>query len=228
MKCLKSPILNLKKFSEFAASYIQKLYDALKCEPDLLKSVLKLFSDYRDKFDGANQADTDGNSSAGSEPMDINSLDADLMSIELYKSMCEKLLRYPALSSEFLLFLTPYQAACIGKYPEYAMLTRAFDFVNIVQIYFAKQPSRLAKLTQAMMDMVSDPCVTLESAQTIMTPVLKGHPLIMDMFLQILPSGKPPDRWVEIFEKYFCYCGNFDKFGSKMVVRNNFWTKNTF
>lgn len=195
-KILKKNFLNIsfEKFLEFATSYIQKLYDALKCEPDLLKSVLKLFSDYRDKFDGANHLDTDGNSSTGSEPLDMNPIDADQMSIELYKSMCDKLFRYPELSSEFLLFLTPYQAACIGKFPEYAMLTRAFDFVNIVQIYFAKQPSRLAKLTQAMMDMVSDPFVTLESAQTIMTPVLKGHPLIMDMFLQILPPGKPPDR----------------------------------
>ena len=68
------------------------------------------------------------------------------------------------------------------------------EFVNVAQIYFAKQPSRIAKMMQAITQLSSDTQITLEHIHATMGPILKGHPLVMDLFLQILPTAKPPDR----------------------------------
>lgn len=126
--------------------------------------------------------------------MEKTAKDKDTMTINLYRDICEKLREYPELCTDFLLFLKPHQAAMIDKSVEYIMLQKMNEFVNVAQIYFAKQPSRIAKMMQAITQLSSDTQITLEHIHATMGPILKGHPLVMDLFLQILPTAKPPDR----------------------------------
>lgn len=120
--------------------------------------------------------------------------DKDVITIDLYRDVCEKLHEYPELCTDFLLFLKPHQAAMMDKSVEYIMLQKMSEFINVAQIYFAKQPSRIAKMMQAITQLSSDPQTTLENIHMTMGPILKGHPLVMDLFLQVLPTAKPPER----------------------------------
>lgn len=120
--------------------------------------------------------------------------DVDKLAVDLYRDVCDKLHEYPDLCSDLLLFLTPQQAAMINMSEEHTMLLKMTEFVNVTQMYFAKQPSRIGKVMQAITQMTSDAYITAENAQNIMGAALKGHPLVMDMFLQALPTLKPPDR----------------------------------
>lgn len=193
-------------FPEFAASFIQKI--GMKVEskdPELYRTVFKLFLDYSEKIENIDQnsgndyflnenaSPADGKNLQATERKDI---DRDKLAVELYKEVNKKLHEYPDLLSDFLLFLTPHQAALADKSVEHTHLLKMREFVQVTEMYFAKQPSRIGKVMQAMTQVSSDPFVTIETAQTAMGAALKGHPLIMDLFLQILPAGKPPERYL--------------------------------
>lgn len=182
--------------------------------------TVKLFLDYNERIDALNQAETEelchaerlreeksvcsnaideqsSNTRSHMESLDSterNKVSKDSLTIDLYNDICERLTDYPELHSDFLLFLKPHQAAMIGKSVEHTMLQKMNDFVDIAQIYFAKQPSRLSKVMQAITQLASDTRVDLEKVNSVMGPLLKGHPLVMDTFLQLLPNGKPPER----------------------------------
>lgn len=165
--------------------------------PDILKIVIKLILDYNDKIENLEHEMSFSKkyeSSEMQEVMERNMITRDTLAIDLYQNIYDKLRDFPDLCSDLLLFLKPHQAALIGKSEEYIMLQKMSEFLNIIQVYFTKQPSRLAKIMQAITQLSSDPHVTLENVHNIMTPLLKAHPLIMDKFLQILPNGKPPER----------------------------------
>ena len=168
--------------------------------PETFRSVIKLYLDYIEKLDSINQMETDlsspnepSSSQSGNIRGDI-AKDKDTVAINLYWDVCEKLHAYPELCTDFLLFLKPHQAAMMDKSVEYIMLQKMSEFINVAQIYFAKQPSRIAKIMQAITQLSSDPQTTLEQVHTTMSPILKGHPLVMDLFLQIIPTAKPPER----------------------------------
>ncbi|XP_012272337.1 GON-4-like protein isoform X2 [Orussus abietinus] len=208
------------KATKFAASYFQKLHLTLEStNPDTFKAVIKTYLDYNDKLDAINQVDIeefphDESDALGKDSKRVNSsVIKDKLAIDLYKEICEKLVGYPEMCTDCLLFLTPHQAALIDKSVEHLMLQKMSEFVNVAQIYFAKQPSRLAKVMQAITQLASDPYVTLEKAYAVMGPVLKGHPLVMDMFLQVLPNGKPPESLFasHLFENLTCPLGPHDK-----------------
>lgn len=168
--------------------------------PETLRSVIKLYLDYCEKLDSINQIENELSFSSPSRSLQNEQIventakDKDAMTIDLYRNVCKKLREYPELCTDFLLFLKPHQAAMINKSVEYVMLQKMSEFVNVAQIYFAKQPSRIAKMMQAITQLSSDPQITLEHIHTTMSPILKGHPLVMDLFLQILPTAKPPER----------------------------------
>lgn len=188
-------------YTEFAASYLQKLHLTLEfSSPEIFRSVIKLYLDYYEKLESINQMENELHFSSTSQSLqneeikEINAKNKDAITINLYRNVCEKLHEYPELCTDFLLFLKPHQAAMIDKSVEYIMLQKMSEFINVVQIYFAKQPSRIAKIMQAITQLSSDPQTTLEHVHTAMNPILKGHPLVMDLFLQILPTAKPPER----------------------------------
>lgn len=151
-----------------------------------------MYLDYTDKLDSINQAVTD--SPPNKETLQDSAIQKDILTVRLYEDICKKLQDYPEMCTDLLLFLKPHQAAMIDKSVEYMMLQKMNDFVRVAQIYFAKQPSRIAKMMQAITQLSTDPHTTLENVHTIMSSVFKGHPLVMDLFLQILPTAKPPER----------------------------------
>lgn len=186
---------------EFAASYLQKLHLTLEAHnPEIFRAVIKLILDYSEKVDSLNQTIIESTfpeesfSQKSKEILQNNAKEKDILVIKLYQDICKKLENYPEICRDFLLFLKPHQAAMIGKSIEYMMLQKMNDFVHVAQIYFTKQPSRIAKMMQAITQLSSDPHTTLENVHTVMGPVFKGHPLIMDLFLQVLPTAKPPER----------------------------------
>ncbi|KAJ8670119.1 hypothetical protein QAD02_001378 [Eretmocerus hayati] len=211
-----------ERSTKFAASFIQKVHVRLESkDPELFRSILKTFSDYSEKLESQKigkkkdlfVVETDPLELKHSQVTEKNEENEDRLLVNLYREICEKLHDYPDLCSDFLLFLTPHQATLIDKSTEYTMIMKMKEFVNVTQMYFAKQPSRIAKVMQAIQQMVSDPIITLENAQSIMSTALKGHPLILDMFLQVLPSGKPPDSLfaAHMFENLICPVGPTDK-----------------
>lgn len=168
--------------------------------PETFRAVIKLYLDYNDKLESINQTVIDSpfleelHSSPNKETLQNNAIQKDMLTVKLYEDICKKLQDYPEMCTDFLLFLKPHQAAMIDKSVEYMMLQKMNDFVRVAQIYFTKQPSRIAKMMQAITQLSSDPHTTLEKVHTIMSSVFKGHPFVMDLFLQILPTAKPPER----------------------------------
>lgn len=170
---------------------------------ETLKAVIKSYSEYSDKFDNINQivADNISQENASLEKSILQKErqkrireEKDILMINLYKELCNHLRDYPELRSDFLLFLKPYHAAMIDESTQHTMLQKMNEFMNVAQIYFAKQPSRLARIMKAITQLASDRYVTMSDVHAAMDPILRGHPLVMDMFLQVLPTGKPPDR----------------------------------
>ncbi|XP_076303648.1 gon-4 like protein muscle wasted [Lasioglossum baleicum] len=215
-----SPLNEEERGSKFAASYLQKLHLTLEStSPDVFRSVVKLYLDYYEKLDSINQMESE--LSFSNEPgvpqnekiMEQTTRDKDAIAINLYQDVCEKLHEYPELCTDFLLFLKPHQAAILDKSVEYIMLQKMSEFINVAQIFFTKQPSRIAKMMQAITQLSSDPQTTLEHVHSIMSPILKGHPLVMDLFLQVLPTAKPPESLFasHMFENFTCPVGPHDK-----------------
>ncbi|KAG5313409.1 GON4L protein, partial [Acromyrmex insinuator] len=215
-----NPLTEEEREAKFAASYLQKLHLILESnDPETFKAVIKLFLDYSEKLDSINHTVTDPSITDGSEDfptnkqIEDNAIKKDILTIQLYQEICKKLQNYPEVCTDFVLFLKPHQAAIIGKSAEYMMLQKMNDFVHVAQIYFAKQPSRIAKMMQAITQLSSDPCTTLENVYAVMNTVFKGHPLVMDLFLQILPTAKPPESLFapHMFENMTCPLGPYDK-----------------
>lgn len=215
-----NPLNEEERSSKFAASYLQKMHLILEPNnPEIFRSVIKLYLDYYEKLDSINQMECESSCSNASSPSQSEKVteeatkDKDTIAVNLYRDVCEKLHEYPELCTDFLLFLKPHQAAMIDRSMEYIMLQKMSEFINVAQIYFAKQPSRIAKMMQAITQLSSDPQTTLEHVHATMGPILKGHPLIMDLFLQILPAAKPPDSLFasHMFENLTCPVGPHDK-----------------
>ncbi|KAG7203190.1 hypothetical protein KM043_010297 [Ampulex compressa] len=215
-----NPLNVERRESKFAASFLQKLHLTLESNnPEAFRGVVKLFLDYNEKIDNENRTESEisfpiaSTSMDTKDPLEKNVVDKDLIMIDLYQNVCTRLQDYPELCSDFLLFLKPHQAAMINKSVEYMMLQKMSEFVNVAQIYFAKQPSRIAKMMQAITQLSSDPHTTLENVHAIMGPILKGHPLVMDLFLQALPTAKPPESLFapHMFENLTCPLGPHDK-----------------
>ncbi|XP_076751273.1 gon-4 like protein muscle wasted [Xylocopa sonorina] len=215
-----NPLNEEERSSKFAASYLQKLHLMLESNnPEIFRSVIKLYLDYYEKLDSINQMVNELSFPDTSRLLENEKImekiakDKDAITIDLYRDVCDKLREYPELCTDFLLFLKPHQAAMMDKSVEYIMLQKMSEFINVVQIYFAKQPSRIAKMMQAITQLSSDPQTTLEQVHATMGPILKGHPLVMDLFLQILPTAKPPESLFasHMFENLTCPVGPHDK-----------------
>ncbi|XP_032663668.1 uncharacterized protein LOC116840701 isoform X2 [Odontomachus brunneus] len=215
-----NPLTEEERETKFAASYLQKLLLILESNnPETFRAVIKLYLDYSDKLENINQTVIDSpfleelHSSPNKETLQNSAIQKDILTVKLYEDICKKLQDYPEMCTDFLLFLKPHQAAMIDKSVEYMMLQKMNDFVRVAQIYFTKQPSRIAKMMQAITQLSSDPHTTLEKVHTIMSSVFKGHPLVMDLFLQILPTAKPPESLFapHMFENLTCPLAPCDK-----------------
>ncbi|KAL7301271.1 hypothetical protein TKK_0006010 [Trichogramma kaykai] len=203
-----------ERSTKLATSFIQKCHLVLEPkDPELFKAIMNLFQEFETKAEKIKPQSPTNNASSSDDTAAQTELTCDDLSINLYKNICEKLVDYPELCSDFLLFLSPQQAAQIDKSVEYIMMQKMRNFISIAQMYFVKQPSRISKLMQAINQLAVDPNINLEMAQSIMGTALKGHDLIMDLFLQCLPTGKPPESLFadDMFEQLVCPVGPPDK-----------------
>ncbi|XP_014484271.1 PREDICTED: uncharacterized protein LOC106749390 isoform X2 [Dinoponera quadriceps] len=212
-----NPLTEEERETKFAASYFQKLLLTLESNnPEVFRAVIKLYLDYSDKLDRTvcdSPPFLEELHSPNKETLQNRPIQKDILTVKLYENICKKLQSYPEMCAVFLLFLKPHQAAMIDKSVEYMMLQKMNDFVRVAQIYFAKQPSRIAKMMQAITQLSTNPHTTLANVHTVMSSVFKGHPLVMDLFLQVLPTAKPPESLFasHLFENLTCPLGSCDK-----------------
>lgn len=116
---------------------------------------------------------------------------------DLYKKL-EKVLHpnHPDLVDEFLTFLTPSQAAEVGKLMPYFVMTRMSMFLRKLELYFKNQPSHMKKIYRCLNELTDCSNVSLEKVKSSVLPLLKGNKHLCDWFLQIFPSEPPPQRYM--------------------------------
>lgn len=113
--------------------------------------------------------------------------------LELVKNINAILTKYPELCEEFLAFLTPNQAHLLGKFVPYFMLTNMTLFLRKLEIYFKDQPSQVKKIYKSLEQLSECLNLTMEKIKTTILPLLKGNALLMEWFLQLFPTEKPPN-----------------------------------
>ncbi|XP_053658027.1 uncharacterized protein LOC128707105 [Anopheles marshallii] len=107
---------------------------------------------------------------------------------------------YPQLVDAFLTFLLPGQAAQIGKFLEHFILTNMGDFLEKLNVFFAKQPSQIKKIHACLNELSNEPDVTMEQVKMKVLPLLKGSTLLTEWFLQLFPGERPPESPISDYE----------------------------
>uniref|UniRef100_A0A182JKY1 Uncharacterized protein n=1 Tax=Anopheles atroparvus TaxID=41427 RepID=A0A182JKY1_ANOAO len=100
---------------------------------------------------------------------------------------------FPELVDMFLTFLLPGQAAEVGRFFEHFILTNMNDFLEKLNIFFAKQPSQIKKVHACLNELSNEPNVTMDQVKLKVLPLLKGSTLLSEWFLQLFPSERPPE-----------------------------------
>ncbi|XP_053597037.1 uncharacterized protein LOC103572896 isoform X2 [Microplitis demolitor] len=128
-----------ERATKSAESFFQQLHMTLESSnPELLRLVIKLCTDYNEKKEKLNETVNE----TREQQEKTNDL-LDQLAINLYKEITQLLKGYPSLCDVFLLFLKSHQAAMINKLEEHMMSQKMQEFINAAQVYFAKQPSRM-------------------------------------------------------------------------------------
>ncbi|XP_049534014.1 uncharacterized protein LOC125950247 [Anopheles darlingi] len=112
----------------------------------------------------------------------------------LYRQI-EQLLseEFPDLVDMFLTFLLPGQAVAVGKFMEHFILTNMNDFLEKLNIFFAKQPAQIRKIHACLNELSNEANVTMEQVKQRILPLLKGSTLLSEWFLQLFPTEAAPD-----------------------------------
>uniref|UniRef100_A0A182FQW3 Uncharacterized protein n=1 Tax=Anopheles albimanus TaxID=7167 RepID=A0A182FQW3_ANOAL len=112
----------------------------------------------------------------------------------LYRQIEELLSEeFPDLVDMFLTFLLPGQAVAVGKFMEHFILTNMNDFLEKLNIFFAKQPAQIRKIHACLNELSNEPNVTMEQVKQRILPLLKGSTLLSEWFLQLFPTEAAPD-----------------------------------
>uniref|UniRef100_A0A182SYC5 Myb-like domain-containing protein n=1 Tax=Anopheles maculatus TaxID=74869 RepID=A0A182SYC5_9DIPT len=107
---------------------------------------------------------------------------------------------FPQLVDMFLTFLLPGQAAQVGKFFEHFILTNMSDFLEKLNVFFAKQPAQIKKIHACLNELSNEPEVTMEQVKLKVLPLLKGSTLLTEWFLQLFPGERPPESPVSDYE----------------------------
>lgn len=124
----------------------------------------------------------------------LSEFESDQSPLELFKNI-DSMLRskYPDIAEEFLAFMTPEQAQAMGKFVPYFMLTNMTLFLRKLEVHFKDQPSQVKKIYRSLNEMCECLNLTMEKIKTAIIPLLKGNQLLIDWFLQLFPTEKPPN-----------------------------------
>lgn len=110
---------------------------------------------------------------------------------ELFRRVTEIFEHYPELGEEFLAFLLPEQAMECGKFMEYIILTKMRSFCRKLEVYYSKQPSHLHKIYSSLAALASNNEATMDDLRNTILPLLKNNSLLVNMFLELMPTEAP-------------------------------------
>lgn len=120
---------------------------------------------------------------------------------DLYKEIRTLFACHTDLSEDFIAFLTPDQALECGVFMNHLLLTTMSDFLNLIDIYFAKSPQQIKKIHSVLESIATKPNITSEYVINTILPLLKGNPVLKDYFVQLLPDSRPPDSFLTDYEE---------------------------
>lgn len=164
-----NPNIEEDKANNFAQAYFDKVHERLETEnPCTYQKFMEVLSDY----------------------------DPTKPITELWENIETILSNHPDLCEEFLTFLTPEQAKLIGKLVPHFLMANMSLFLRKLEIYFNNQPAQLRKIYNSLTELANMPDIKMEQVKGIILPLLKGNGLLIDWFLQMFPSEKPPERYV--------------------------------
>ncbi|XP_049282001.1 uncharacterized protein LOC125763192 [Anopheles funestus] len=107
---------------------------------------------------------------------------------------------FPQLVDAFLTFLLPGQAAQVGKFFEHFILTNMGDFLEKLNVFFAKQPAQIKKIHACLNELSNESEVTMDQVKLKVLPLLKGSTLLTEWFLQLFPGERPPESPISDYE----------------------------
>ncbi|CAK1553028.1 unnamed protein product [Leptosia nina] len=116
--------------------------------------------------------------------------------IDLYRKI-EELFgeEHKDIVEEFLLFLKPGQAAELGKFMDYFMMTQMTSFIEVLQTTFYRKPTVYRKILRAMTAGINSG--SSQEMKTRVQPHLRSNPRLAQMFKSLFPDERPPDSVYE-------------------------------
>lgn len=120
---------------------------------------------------------------------------------DLYKKVKSLFASHSDLIEDFVAFLTPEQAVECGVFMDHLLLTTMSDFLNMIDIYFAKSPHQIKKIHSVLESLATKPNINTESVINTVLPLLKGNPVLKDYFVHLLPNMRPPDNFCTDYEE---------------------------
>ncbi|CAG0915490.1 unnamed protein product [Notodromas monacha] len=102
---------------------------------------------------------------------------------------------YPDLVSEFLTFVGADVAFALDRYEEYSYAQTMREFLRCLEVHFAQQPQHVQKITKAITQLSSGETdlVTKQNVRSIVQPLLRGNPHLLDLFTSLLRCEQPPE-----------------------------------
>ncbi|KAK6643204.1 hypothetical protein RUM43_004708 [Polyplax serrata] len=172
---LNNDTLKEKKEQAFAENYLMRVQQRLKeKEESLYHQFLDLICDFQ-----------------------VNQISV----CDLYRKVKSLFICHTDLTEDFVAFLTPEQAVECGVFMEHLLLTSMSDFLNMIDIYFAKSPQQIKKIHSVLESLASQPNVNTEAVVNTVLPLLKGNPVLKDYFIHLLPDTRPPDNFCIDYEE---------------------------
>lgn len=66
-----------------------------------------------------------------------------------------------------------------------------------------KQPTQVRKILDNLIHLSKSNNITSLEVHTVMFPLLKSNPILVDCFFQLIPTERPPERYKIILYHYF-------------------------
>lgn len=93
------------------------------------------------------------------------------------------------------------QLVCVETFMytlHYLTFQVSYFVMFVLQNHFTRQPHVVRMVLSSLTSLAQQSGVTADEVQATILPLLKGVPLLIDCFLRVLPSAKPPESWVSL------------------------------
>ncbi|XP_054714849.1 GON-4-like protein [Uloborus diversus] len=150
----------------FANSYLLRVTEALKADPETCEMFLKALCKYQH---------------SAKSP------------VKLYFELQDILKNYPGLADDFIAFLSPEQAKVCGKYKEFTMLRKVREFLRKVEIHFSNQPQHLVRILRTFGQLRLQKGITSAEVINALQSLLRNQSHLMEELSSLLPDTPPPE-----------------------------------